>query len=359
VPAIAALVGAFVAVDEAAAFCPARECDPDSGAVCMRDAAGCSAQGAALKRASPCVTFAVAQGSALRLLGITDAEFEQLVTEAFSLWTSVDCGGAPPGLAVRSVGALPSTQPFACTTRPELNVDVWSVSNALPNPPVVQATSGAVAGRTKQVFTLPDGLIFDADVELNELWLLLHEDDPQVLRAFLRTIAAHEAGHALGLAHSQDANALMFRSYPVTAGRAPGPDDVQGICALFPPKVLECAPARAPAAAFGPAACNEEAPEGGCSLARKILPGERHSRTWWPVALAFAVVFHRIRKRASRRSWATPKYSAPQVRAQIGAETPRQQGATTKNTGRILRRSNAAGGDGSASRWALTCGKLY
>jgi hypothetical protein len=217
------------------------------------------------------MTFSVAQGTAGRHLGMSDAEFNQIVTEAFALWTSVDCGGgAHPGVEVRSAGAVASAGPFSCAAVPELNVDVWLISDALPNPPVLTTATGALAGRTKPVFTLPDGVMFDADVELNQLWLTLYDDDADEtkLRGVLRTVAAHEAGHALGLAHSQDSNALMFRAYEAAPNRAPTADDIRGVCALHPPTPVHCPTAAIPAAAVSQDACDDAAAAAdgrGCS----------------------------------------------------------------------------------------------
>jgi hypothetical protein len=53
----------------------------------------------------------------------------------------------------------------------------------------------------------------------------------------LQSIVTHEAGHFLGMSHSADPLATMRRDY--TAGsdsfRDLAPDDVAGICAIYPP----------------------------------------------------------------------------------------------------------------------------
>jgi Matrixin len=264
------------------AYCLAYQCDPDNSASvpCERDANGCSIQGAALRRRTNCVTVSVAQGSTKNEIGIDDNEFAAVITEAFSLWTNVDCGGgSPPGLKVQFAGAVAANGPFACEALPAQNIDVWRVSNTFPSPSGVTQTTGAIAGRTKPIFTLPDGKIFDADVELNGLWLSLFLQDPVQMRGILRTVAAHEAGHALGLAHSLDGNSLMFRSYDVMPMRVPTPDDVRGICTLFPPASLQCSPPVVPAAALRQTDCDNEvsASAGGCSVS-SLRPSNRQSQ---------------------------------------------------------------------------------
>jgi hypothetical protein len=49
----------------------------------------------------------------------------------------------------------------------------------------------------------------------------------------VQSILLHEAGHFLGLAHSQDTSAVMYAYYPAVSTTLTD-DDVNGICALYP-----------------------------------------------------------------------------------------------------------------------------
>jgi hypothetical protein len=99
------------------------------------------------------------------------------------------------------------------------------------------ANGGETLALTTITFNTENGEIYDADVEINSY------DDRKNLTigdgrigSDLLSIATHEAGHFLGLAHSDELQATMFPSYNPgeTKLRTLEADDVAGICDIYP-----------------------------------------------------------------------------------------------------------------------------
>jgi hypothetical protein len=304
------LAGAVLALgltssQPAAAYCAARSCDPDAeNASCRLDArTGCSAEGVELFRPDGCVYFAVQEGVAERTLGLRDDEFEAAIQRAFDAWANVDCAGdGPPAIIAQALGPADVARPFACASSPELNADVWLVRDDLSM--FVTTSSGATAGITHTRIMSETGEVFDSDVSLNELWFLVQRESD--IEDFLHVVAMHEAGHALGLAHSQDDGALMFRNYRVSRDRELTQDDIDGICALYPPRALQCAERELEESAIDRDACSERQADGdnamndsdsGCAIGRQ----SRDRGGAWAVAalLALYVARSRFRRRTS------------------------------------------------------------
>lgn len=293
----------FFQVVDASAYCRQRTCKdrPADGFVCPLGDDGCVSEGEFLYRDSPCLAFGIDDGVA-KGLGMTDAEFEDVVVEAFHSWTTVDCGGGKhPAVDVQSLGAVHVSGNYFCDLEPELNLPVWTFVSPWTNQATALGFTSSVFDKSRDV-----GRVFDSDVELN-LDKIKGSFSLVEQRAVLLTVATHEAGHFLGLAHSQHADAVMAPTYTDTEllGRDIQPDDIDGICAIYPPEdeELECAAASYSEAALDEQACEEiaasmQAPngEGGCSIAR----GQRRVALA-PSALALMFGIGALRLRRSGR----------------------------------------------------------
>ena len=109
----------------------------------------------------------------------------------------------------------------------------------------------------------------------SQVFLHFDEDERWVNSASanvdLLTVAAHEIGHTLGLAHSSDPNALMYPSYG-GPHRFLGQDDIAGAQALYG---VASAPAEAPEAppsnATPPSSAEADADQDGISDENEVL----------------------------------------------------------------------------------------
>ncbi|MBX3129590.1 MAG: matrixin family metalloprotease [Polyangiaceae bacterium] len=213
----------------AAAFCRTTTCGPGQ-CTPSADCDYCLEGGKPLFWASRCVSFSVHQaGSPLR--GIDFETARNTIAGSYARWMAVDCGGGNgPSLQVYDYGAV------SCN-RQEYNQrvgnsNIWMFRDDYW--PYVGAAS--TLALTTITFNVKTGEIFDADVEVNSLQNSITVGDTGV-QADLDSIVTHEAGHFLGLSHSCDTDATMYASYKVgqIGLRTLEPDDVAGICALFPP----------------------------------------------------------------------------------------------------------------------------
>lgn len=217
--------------------------------------------------------------------------FESLVARAFAAWTEARCAKGSVGLAISNLGRVSCNQPEYLPTGANANVimfrdDEWSY-------PVVP--SRMALALTTVTFNLDTGEIRDADMELNSAQIKFSTSDSEISTDLLSVIT-HEAGHFLGLSHSEDSNSTMTLVYPEQslALRDLAPDDVAGICAVYPARdVSSCDPT--PRGGLGDECGSPpEAPaEEGCSYAI------RATGKTWPIGLG-AVLAGVAAHRASR-----------------------------------------------------------
>lgn len=86
----------------------------------------------------------------------------------------------------------------------------------------------------------------------------------------LQAVLTHEWGHLLGFDHPRpgDADGMTSAMYPTYVGteqRLLSPDDVEGVCALYPRAILSCEPTCAEGERCVDGVCIEECPGGDCT----------------------------------------------------------------------------------------------
>ncbi|MDP8998825.1 MAG: matrixin family metalloprotease [Myxococcota bacterium] len=170
-----------------------------------------------------CVSYDLQQDGTSVFPGKTAAH---IVDAAFAKWTSATCGnGGFPSVAAVNLG------PVACDqvqyNSGDGNQHVIVFRNPWPHPEDRLNTLGL----TTVTFDPDTGELYDADTEINASVSL--SVDGSNGNDF-ESIITHEAGHFLGMAHSVDADATMFAFYASTM-RTLHPDDVDGICTIYPP----------------------------------------------------------------------------------------------------------------------------
>jgi hypothetical protein len=176
------------------------------------------------------VSFAVhAKGS--EKLDISARTLEREVEHAFARWTEATCdGGGAPRLQFALLGSIECGLSEYNNDRANANVvlfedDAWPYEGGIDT-----------LATTRLRFNPDTGALYDADIQLNSAEFDFSVGDP-VTGNDLGSVLTHELGHFLGLYHTQVEGATMETAYDATDDlrRSLEPDDIAGICAMYPP----------------------------------------------------------------------------------------------------------------------------
>lgn len=227
--ACGAALAVLLVASSASAFCRTTTCDATGATNCAFDSNGCSTTGLPLFWPSKCLDFGVQQDGSPKL-GISYDQANMAIQTAASQWMSVSCGTASPSFKFWDDGKIVCNEPQYNPNGP--NANIWMFRDK--DWPYVGANT--TLALTTVTFAIKTGEILDADVELNSFGthFVVTDSGPGT---DLQSIATHESGHFLGLAHSNDITATMYPQYQSgdRSFRTLAQDDVDGICTVYPP----------------------------------------------------------------------------------------------------------------------------
>lgn len=265
----------------------------------------CWDQGVPLFWRNSCVGYNV-QRNASRQVAYEDAA--NGLSKAFTKWTGTACPTdgtrrSRVSVDVRDLG------PVDCG-------DVHYVSGA-SNQNVIVFRDGKwphddrnnTLGLTTVTYNPQTGEIYDADMEINTHDQRVTLSDPVPPDGYdFESIATHESGHFLGLAHSGDSHATMYARYTTgaTAMRNLTADDIDGICAVYRPdgkrSVLNgemmLGPQCDPTPRGGFTTQCTEAPKKSCTGSSSVAARSPRSPGWLALCAALAALLASRRRRA-------------------------------------------------------------
>lgn len=246
------------------AYCRTTTCDPRQEA--CGPPQGCPTRGIPLFWPNACVSFSV-QKHGSRLRDLAYEPVRDTIQDGFRAWINADCGGGTrPSIKISNFNAEDGV---SCSRqeynqgRDSGNANIWMFrDDAWP-----YANSNETLALTTITFNVENGEIYDADVEINS-----YDENKNLsigdgrIGSDLLSIVTHEAGHFLGLAHSEEKEATMFPQYMPgqTKLRTLDPDDVQGICDIYPAERDVRSESCEPRHGFA-SKCGGSSDDGGCT----------------------------------------------------------------------------------------------
>jgi hypothetical protein len=278
------------------AFCRTTTCDTGASceespeSCCVLDENSCDINGEFVHWPKSCVSYNTHEEGSARS-DISGKQLSEIVAAAFESWLSVDCNGAPLSLSIEYRG-LSSCGIAEFNKEPnQPNANVWMFRDLGMDSPAIALTT--------VMLDLNRAEIVAADVEFNSA-LFDFTLGEQEVKYDLLSVATHEAGHFLGLADSVNKDATMDGYYDPgdLAPRTLDPDDVAGVCAIYPAdrEIKGGAQNCEPYGGYSPDCFVEE----GCSCDTRRPFRPSSTGPWFSTGFLGVLVLRRLRRQHSR-----------------------------------------------------------
>lgn len=275
---------------------PSVTCQENPEQCCEWDRNGCDTNGIVITWPSACASYAIFEdGSPLR--GITAAQLSDTVDEAFSSWTHASCGSSTPSISFQNFGLSECDKVEVNSVNSGPNANVWMFRDETwPHADLDESGSSVNASAlalTTVTFNWKTGELLDADVELNSAQGDFTIGDDAVFIDLL-AIATHEAGHFLGLDHTNDTTATMAPGYvPHTIDqRTLAADDELAICRSYPKGRKTSGTSCDPYGTY-----SAQCAGGGCSVSRASVRSSGSAGPVWLSVLGAALAARLLARR--------------------------------------------------------------
>jgi uncharacterized protein (TIGR03382 family) len=281
---------------DASAFCQATTACSKDATSCDRDEKGCSKGGTPLRWPKLPLTY---RFSAAREGQLVREDARAAIREAFNRWSDTLCGPKQERTSLRFVEGedIAEDKPLVANSQGTEPFGIYFRDRGWP----YEGKQDATLAQTNTLFGRASGVIGYADIEINTATKRFSTDDLDDSGNDLQAVMTHEVGHFIGLDHSKEPQSIMVWAYcdPVdgdgrcekgkVAARRLAEDDVNAVCALYPPTTTATTAPVAPWPAV-------DTPGAGCS-AGGIVNGNTHPARGTAALVGLALAAMIVRRR--------------------------------------------------------------
>jgi hypothetical protein len=229
------------------AFCRKTTCKPTEDA-CTKNEGGCITNGAPIRFRQLPIEF---RFSAERPGQLVREEARAAIRAAFHRWSDTLCGADQRRTSLRFVEGedILEDKPLAPGVKGAAAFGIYFRDRGWP----YEGKEDATLAQTNTMYGKKSGFVEYADIEINTGARRFSTKEEET-GVDLQAVMTHEVGHYIGLDHSLVPDSIMVSSYCEREGRCDkgkvaarrlAQDDIDAVCALYPPDGIGAAPASA------------------------------------------------------------------------------------------------------------------